>query len=169
MTDKKDTDKPLAKEAAAPKDTAKKASAVSTKKAAAKKEPAATVAKSAATKDTVSKVSAGAATKVTVNKAATAATAKAAASKESDMKHAAQKISEIDKTAANNSIKSRKSVEDLKARAHEAKQRAQKKYWRRLMLAISRAIRSNAWPIPLTAVPGAGRWWFIHQCLLLYY
>ena len=43
------------------------------------------------------------------------------------MKHAAQKISEIDKTAANNSIKSRKSVEDLKARAHEAKQRAQKK------------------------------------------
>ncbi|NOR42929.1 MAG: hypothetical protein GQ572_06290 [Gammaproteobacteria bacterium] len=123
MTDKKDTDKPLAKEAAAPKDTAKKASAVSTKKAAAKKE-AATVAKSTATKDT-------AATRVTASakaaSAATAATAKAAASKESDMKHAAQKISEIDKETANNSIKSRKSVEDLKARAHEAKQRAQKK------------------------------------------
>ncbi len=119
MTDKKDTDKPLAKEAAAPKDTAKKASAVSTKKAAAKKEPAAPVAKSAATKET--------AIRVKTNKAASAATAKAAASKESDMKHAAQKISEIDKITANNSIKSRKSVEDLKARAHEAKQRAQKK------------------------------------------
>ncbi len=122
MTDKKDTDKPLAKEAAAPKDTAKKASAVSTKKAAAKKE-AAPVAKSAATKGTASKVTAA----DKAASAATAATAKAAASKEADMKHAAKKISEIDKITADNSIKSRKSVEDLKARAHEAKQRAQKK------------------------------------------
>ena len=119
MTDKKDTDEPLAKEAAAPKDAAKKTSAASTKKAAAKKESAAPVAKSAA------------ATRVTAASkaasAATAATAKAAASKEADMKAAAKKISELDKAAANSSIKSSKGVEDLKARAHEAKQRAQKK------------------------------------------
>jgi hypothetical protein len=123
MTDKKDADKPLAKDAAAPKSTVKKTGAVSTKKAAVKKD-AAPVAKSTDTKGT-------AATRVTTASkaagAATAATAKAAASKESDMKHAAQKISEIDKDAANNSIKSKKSVEDLKTRAHEAKQRAQKK------------------------------------------
>ncbi|MFV9615099.1 MAG: hypothetical protein ACNYZG_04035 [Gammaproteobacteria bacterium] len=118
MTDKKDTEKPLAKEAAAPKDTAKKASAVSTKKVAAKKEPAAPAAKPAATRVAAANKAAA---------AATAATAKAAASKGSDIKAAAKKISEVDKDAANNSIKSRKSVDDLKTRAHEAKQRAQKK------------------------------------------
>ncbi|MBE9567191.1 MAG: hypothetical protein IMF14_00750 [Proteobacteria bacterium] len=52
---------------------------------------------------------------------------KAAASKESDLKSAAIKISELDKKTADDAIKSKKSREDLKARAHEAKQRAQQK------------------------------------------
>jgi len=56
-----------------------------------------------------------------------AATAKAAASGESDMKSAAKKISEIDKQTADNVVKSKSSSDNLKARAHEAKQRAQKK------------------------------------------
>jgi len=123
MTDKKDTDKPLAKEAAASKSTVKKTAAASADKAAAKKDTA-PVASSTGTKGTaVTRVTAAS----KAASAATDATAKAAASKQSDMKHAAKKISEIDKDAANNSIKSKKSVEDLKTRAHEAKQRAQKK------------------------------------------
>ena len=56
-----------------------------------------------------------------------AATAKAAASGESEMASAAKKISEIDKQAADNVVKSKSSSDDLKTRAHEAKQRAQKK------------------------------------------
>ena len=56
-----------------------------------------------------------------------AATAKAAASGESDMASAAKKISEIDKQAADDVVKSKSSSDDLKSRAHEAKQRAQKK------------------------------------------
>jgi len=56
-----------------------------------------------------------------------AAVAKAGALKESDMKSAAKKISEVDKKTANNAIKSKKSTEELKSRAHEAKQRAQQK------------------------------------------
>jgi len=51
----------------------------------------------------------------------------AAASKEADMKAAVKKISEVDKMKANNSIRSNKGADDLKARAHEAKQRAQQK------------------------------------------
>jgi len=51
----------------------------------------------------------------------------AAASKEADMEAAAEKISEVDKRKANNAIRSNKGAEDLKARAHEAKQRAQQK------------------------------------------
>ena len=43
------------------------------------------------------------------------------------MKAAVKKISEVDKMKANNSIRSNKGAEDLKARAHEAKQRAQQK------------------------------------------
>ncbi len=122
MTDKKDTDKPPIKESAAAKSPAKKTSA-----AGAKKKPAAPDAKSAATKAAATKSSDS---KVTANKAViagSAATAKASASKESDMKSAAKKISEVDKVTANDSIKSRKSVDELKTRAHEAKQRAQKK------------------------------------------
>ncbi|MCK5395322.1 MAG: hypothetical protein KAJ32_04980 [Gammaproteobacteria bacterium] len=67
-----------------------------------------------------------AASKKTASKA-TSATAKAAASGEEDMMSAAKKISELDKQAADNVVKSKKGSEDLKARAHEAKQRAQKK------------------------------------------
>ncbi len=107
MVDKKTTDEKPAAKGAASRSTAKKASVGSAKKDAASKETAA--AKSAAFKS------------------ASAATAKAAASKEVDMKAAAKKISEIDKMVANNAIKSRNSSDDLKARAHEAKQRAQKK------------------------------------------
>ena len=59
--------------------------------------------------------------------ASTAATEKAAASKASDIKSAAKKISAADKEVADNVVKSRSSSDDLKARAHEAKQRAQKK------------------------------------------
>ncbi|MFV2003785.1 MAG: hypothetical protein ACC650_01215 [Gammaproteobacteria bacterium] len=55
------------------------------------------------------------------------AIAKAAALKEADLQAAARKISEVDKRKADGAIKSKKSVEDLKSRAHEAKQRAQKK------------------------------------------
>lgn len=55
------------------------------------------------------------------------ATAKAAASGESDMASAAKKISEIDKQAADDVVRSKSSSDNLKARAHEAKQRAQKK------------------------------------------
>ncbi len=72
----------------------------------------------------------GAAPKKTVSKNSvskvTAATAKAAASDESDMKAAAKKISNLDKMSADNTVKS-KSSDNLKARASEAKQRAQKK------------------------------------------
>lgn len=56
----------------------------------------------------------------------TAAALKAAASDERDMKAAAKKISDLDKVAADNTVKS-KSSDNLKARASEAKQRAQKK------------------------------------------
>ncbi len=130
MTDKKDTDKQPAKEAASKntaetttKNTVKKKRATSavkqTKKVVANKESTEVAVKSTVTKDVPGMVK--------VNKAATAATAKAAASKDSDLKAAAKKISDVDKKTANNAIKSRKSVEGLKSRAHEAKQRAQKK------------------------------------------
>jgi uncharacterized protein YoxC len=56
-----------------------------------------------------------------------AAIERAGASKDSDMKSAAKKLSEVEKKSANNAIKSKKGVEELKARAHEAKQRAQQK------------------------------------------
>ena len=125
MTDKKDADKPQTKEAAASKSTVKKTAAASTKKEAVKKEASAPVAKTTASTKGAAATRPTAADKAA--SAATAATAKAAASKESDMKAAAKKISEVDKVAADNSIKSRKSVDDLKTRAHEAKQRAQKK------------------------------------------
>ncbi len=100
MADEKTADKGSAKKVADKKPTVKKA-------AAKKESVAAPVIKASA--------------------AATAATAKAAASKDSDMKSAAKKISEMDKAAADNAIKSRKSSDNLKSRAHEAKQRAQKK------------------------------------------
>jgi len=52
---------------------------------------------------------------------------KARASKAADMKAAARKISDLDKQAADDAIKSKKSSEELKQRASEAKRRAQEK------------------------------------------
>ncbi len=66
-------------------------------------------------------------TKGTVTKDGIAAIEKAGASKDSDMIAAAKKISAEGKKTADDSIKTKQSVEELKARAHEAKQRAQKK------------------------------------------
>lgn len=102
MVDKKTTDDKPAAKATASKSSAAKASAkkVSTKKASIGADSAAM--KSASFKA-------------------------AAASKEADMKAAAEKISKVDKMKANNAIRSNKGAEDLKARAHEAKQRAQQK------------------------------------------
>jgi len=121
MVDNKTTGKKSAAKSAASKSTVKKTSAASTKKEKVKKSSStAPVAKTA----TAPKTSV---TKSAVSRAATAATAKAAASKDSDIKSAAKKISEIDKMSAGNAVRSSKSAEDLKTRAHEAKQRAQKK------------------------------------------
>jgi len=61
------------------------------------------------------------------SKEALAAIEKAGASKDADMLAAAKKISETDVKSADNVIKSKQSAEDLKLRAHEAKQRAQQK------------------------------------------
>jgi hypothetical protein len=118
MVDKKTTDKKPAEKAVASKGSAKSEPA---KKAAA----AAPEAKAAAAaKGSASKTStAGAITP----KPVPAGAAKAGAIKEGDMKSAAKKISALDKAAANNAIRSKKSVDNLKSRAHEAKQRAQRK------------------------------------------
>jgi chemotaxis protein histidine kinase CheA len=123
MVDNKTTDSKPAAKAADTKSAAKKTTAASTKKEAAKKQ---TAKKEAARKETARKEAATAPV-AKRPKAATAATAKAAASKDSDIKSAAKKISEIDRVSANNAVNSRKSAENLKVRAHEAKQRAQKK------------------------------------------
>ncbi len=131
MANDKTTDKQSTKKA----DEAKPASS------AAKKEPAAKTTAKPATKPAVKPASKSAATKAAASspaseakepvlkasKDALAAIEKAGASKDSDMKSAAKKISQVDKVAADNSIKSKKGVDELKARAHEAKQRAQRK------------------------------------------
>lgn len=83
----------------------------------------ATAAKSSAKKTSAKKASIGADSAAMKSESFKAA----AASKEADMKAAAEKISEVDKMKANNAIRSNKGAEDLKARAHEAKQRAQQK------------------------------------------
>ena len=80
-------------------------------------------AKARASKSSAKKASVGADSSAMKSESFKAATA----SKEDDMKAAAKKISEVDKTKANNSIRSKKGAEDLKARALEAKQRAQQK------------------------------------------
>ncbi|MBT8118262.1 MAG: hypothetical protein KJN89_00980 [Gammaproteobacteria bacterium] len=121
MAEDKKTDKQSAKKTAEAK--AKPASSAVKKEPVAKKTAAKTAAKGAAgstaskTEEPVLKAS----------KDALAAIEKAGASKDSDMKAAAKKISDMDKVAADNSIKSKKGVDELKARAHEAKQRAQRK------------------------------------------
>ncbi len=124
MADDKTTDKQSTKKAAEAKtkpasSAVKKESAAKTTAKPAVKPAAKAVASTSApeTKEPVLKAS----------KDALAAIEKAGASKDSDMKAAAKKISEIDKVAADNSIKSKKGVDELKSRAHEAKQRAQRK------------------------------------------
>jgi len=128
MVDNKTADDKPAEKATVSKSTVKKSTSASSKKAAAKKTSAVSAKKAAPKKESAAAVETNASATKTANfKAATAATAKAAASKESDMKAAAEKISEIDRTAATNGFRSNKGAEDLKSRAHEAKQRAQKK------------------------------------------
>jgi len=100
MADDKKTDNTSTKEKVAPTSNAKKVPAK--KKNTSKKVEAPTVKGSAAT-------------------------AKAAASKESDMKAAAKTINELDERFAATGGKANKPSDDLKARAHEAKQRAQQK------------------------------------------
>jgi len=95
--------------------------AIPAKKTAAKKTAAA---KAGASKVGTAKASTAKASAVLKG---SAATAKAGAIKESDMKSAVKKISEVDKALADDAIKSKSSSDNLKARAHEAKQRAQQK------------------------------------------
>ena len=117
------------------KQSTKKATEAKAKPAGSsvKKEPAAKKAADKPAAKTASKGAAGSAASANkepvlkASKDALAAIEKAGASKDSDMKAAAMKISQMDKTAADNSIKSKKGVDELKARAHEAKQRAQRK------------------------------------------
>ena len=122
----------LAEKAAASKGSAK---------SSVKSEPAKKVA-TAAPEAKAAATAKGSASKISTAKTSTASTstagaitpkpvpagaAKAGAIKEGDMKSAAKKISALDKATADNAIRSKKSVDDLKSRAHEAKQRAQKK------------------------------------------
>lgn len=118
-TDKQSTKKTPAKKSATDSGAEKKpATTKAAAKPAAKSAAKTTAGKpAAATRDPALKAS----------KDALAAIEKAGASKDSDMKAAAKKISEVDKVAADNAIKSKKGVDELKARAHEAKQRAQRK------------------------------------------
>lgn len=111
--DDKLTQKPPVKKTAAVKSDSKKASDTVAEKD--------TAAKDTVQSSTTNEAAAKAAT------AATAATEKATASKNSDIKAAAKKINEIDKQSADSDIKSRKGIDELKARAHEAKLRAQEK------------------------------------------
>ena len=137
MVDKKTIDEKLAKKAAstnskAKDDTAKDSTAKSgaTDNTVAKKESTTKPTTKSASKSETKPATKSAVAKNTAaktSKDALAAIEKAGASKDSDMKSAAKKISAVDKTAADSVIKSRKGVENLKARAHEAKQRAQKK------------------------------------------
>ena len=136
MVDKKTIDDKPAKKAAVADDTSKGNTTKSgvTRSAAGKKEsaakPAAKSADKSADKSATKPVVKSAAAKdktAKTSKEALAAIEKAGASKDSDMKSAAKKISSVDKIAADNAIRSKKGVEDLKSRAHEAKQRAQKK------------------------------------------
>jgi len=95
----------------------KAAESVSAKKAATTKKPAKKTSSASAKKEK----------DVAAAVIGSAAIAKAAALKEADLQAAARKMSEVDKRKADDAIKSKKSVEDLKSRAHEAKLRAQKK------------------------------------------
>ena len=125
MANDKTTDKQSTKKA----DEAKPASSAAKKESTAKTtvKPAKPATKPAAKAAVSSPESETKEPVLKASKDALAAIEKAGASKDSDMKAAAKKISQVDKIAADNSIKSKKSVDELKARAHEAKQRAQRK------------------------------------------
>ena len=110
MVDNKTTDEKSAKKSAAKNGT--KTSA------AVKKEPVAKSKAESVTKPVV---------KSAVDRDALTTIEKAGASKDADMKAAAKKISELDKASPDDAIESRKSADELKKRAHEAKQRAQQK------------------------------------------
>ena len=117
MADEKKTDDTSTKKAAA-KETASKDTA------AAKKPSKAKVSSAQSSNEKASKAKPSTAKPVAKG---SVATAKAGAIKDSDMKSAAMKINAVDKAAADNTIKSKSSSDNLKARAHEAKQRAQQK------------------------------------------
>jgi uncharacterized protein YoxC len=121
IVEKQSAKKTKAAESSGKKTTVKK-TAPKTAKAAAK--PAA---KPAASKAAGKPSSAKKEPELKASKDALAAIEKAGASKDTDMKAAAKKISDLEKKAADDSIKSKKSVEELKARAAEAKKRAQQK------------------------------------------
>lgn len=137
MADDKTTDKQSTKKASAAKstsgstaskkETTSKAAKPAAKQAAKPATKPAGKAESKAAAKPAAKTTAAAKSAATPSKDALAAIEKAGASKDSDMKAAARKISEVDKVTADNAIKSKKGVDELKARAHEAKQRAQKK------------------------------------------
>ncbi len=130
MTDNKSADNKMTE-----KQSTKKASTVKStpgssagKKEAAAKPATKPAAAKLVTKSTAKPTAKSAATaKATVTKEAFATIEKAGASKDADMKSAAKKISAADKKSADQTIKSKKGIDDLKTRAHEAKQRAQKK------------------------------------------
>ena len=128
MADDKPTDKQSTKKASAAKSASDSSAEKKATTAKTVAKPATKPAAKAAAKPEVNKPAA-ATTEPTLNasKDALAAIEKAGASKDSDMKAAAKKISEVDKITADNAIKSKQGVDDLKARAHEAKQRAQRK------------------------------------------
>ena len=132
MADDKSTDKQSTKNGSAAKSATKNGSVKKTSTAKTAATPAAKPASKSAEKPatkTAGKPAAETAKEpvLKASKDALAAIEKAGASKDSDMKSAAKKLSEIDKITADNAIKSKKGVDELKARAHEAKQRAQKK------------------------------------------
>jgi len=123
MTDSKSADDNKdVKTQSATTDSAAGSKTVNSSAAAKKESPAKPEAKSSAADAKASRPTAK-----PLNPSATATIEKAGASKDSDMKSAAKKISEADKNKADNSIKSKQSIEELKKRAHEARQRAQQK------------------------------------------
>jgi len=129
MTDSKSADdKMTAKQSTTKASTAKSTSDSSAGKKESTAKPAAkSAAAKPATKPTAKSTAKSSTTKATVTKEAIVTIEKAGASKDADMKAAAKKISATDKKSADNAIRSKKGIEDLKTRAHEAKQRAQKK------------------------------------------
>lgn len=114
MVDNKTTDEKPAK---------KSATTSGTKKTAAGKKDSVAKSKAASEAESVTKP----VVKSVIDKDALVTIEKAGASKDADMKAAAKKISEIEKTSVDDAIQSKKSADELKKRAHEAKLNAQQK------------------------------------------